>query len=41
MKVVSFTFNTFAENTYLLIDEATNATAVVDPGCYTANEQQQ
>jgi hydroxyacylglutathione hydrolase len=41
MKVVSFTFNAFAENTYLLIDETTAATAVVDPGCYSVAEQQQ
>lgn len=41
MKVVSFTFNAFAENTYLLIDEATGATAVVDPGCYSSTEQQE
>lgn len=41
MKVVSFTFNAFAENTYLLLDEATGATAVVDPGCYAGAEQQE
>ncbi|WP_375417883.1 MBL fold metallo-hydrolase [uncultured Hymenobacter sp.] len=41
MKVVSFTFNTFAENTYLLIDEASGATAIVDPGCYAPAEQQE
>jgi glyoxylase-like metal-dependent hydrolase (beta-lactamase superfamily II) len=40
MKVVGFTFNAFSENTYLLIDEATRACAIVDPGCYTAAEQQ-
>ena len=41
MKVVSFTFNAFAENTYLLIDEASRAVAIVDPGCYSAAEQQE
>lgn len=41
MKVVSFTFNAFSENTYLLIDEATGATAIVDPGCYSRAEQQE
>ncbi|MGI4870552.1 MAG: MBL fold metallo-hydrolase [Janthinobacterium lividum] len=40
LRVVSFTFNGFAENTYLLIDEATRATAVVDPGAYSRQEQQ-
>ncbi|RYY21579.1 MAG: MBL fold metallo-hydrolase [Cytophagaceae bacterium] len=41
LRIVSFTFNGFAENTYLLIDEATRATAVVDPGMYARAEQQQ
>jgi hydroxyacylglutathione hydrolase len=40
LRIVSFTFNGFAENTYLLIDEATRATAVVDPGMYSSTEQQ-
>jgi hydroxyacylglutathione hydrolase len=40
MKVVGFTFNAFSENTYLLIDEATQQCAIVDPGCYDAHEQQ-
>ena len=37
--VKSFTFNPFSENTYLLIDEATRETIVIDPGCYTTLEQ--
>ena len=40
LRIVSFTFNGFAENTYLLIDEATRATAIVDPGMYAPAEQQ-
>ena len=40
LRIVSFTFNAFSENTYLLIDEATRATAIVDPGAYSAAEQQ-
>jgi glyoxylase-like metal-dependent hydrolase (beta-lactamase superfamily II) len=40
LRIVSFTFNGFAENTYLLIDEATLATAIVDPGAYSRAEQQ-
>ncbi len=40
LRIVSFTFNGFAENTYLLIDEATRATAIVDPGMYSSAEQQ-
>jgi glyoxylase-like metal-dependent hydrolase (beta-lactamase superfamily II) len=40
LRIVSFTFNGFAENTYLLIDEATRATAIVDPGTYSRAEQE-
>jgi len=40
LRIVSFTFNAFSENTYLLIDEATRATAIVDPGAYSKAEQQ-
>jgi len=40
LRIVSFTFNAFSENTYLLIDEASHATAVVDPGAYSPAEQQ-
>ena len=40
MTVAGFTFNAFSENTYLLIDEATRQCAIVDPGCYSAAEQQ-
>ncbi|QKG53581.1 MBL fold metallo-hydrolase [Hymenobacter sp. BRD67] len=39
LRIVSFTFNAFSENTYLLIDEASRATAIVDPGAYSADEQ--
>lgn len=39
MIVTSFTFNVFAENTYVLHDE-TKACIVVDPGCYDKSEQQ-
>ena len=39
LRVVPFTFNAFGENTYLLIDEATRATALVDPGMYSSQEQ--
>ena len=40
LRIVPFTFNAFSENTYLLIDEATRATALVDPGMYGRAEQQ-
>ena len=40
IKVATFTFNDFAENTYVLQDE-TDECIIFDPGCYKANEQQQ
>ena len=39
LKVKYFTFNPFAENTYLVFDEATRETAIIDPGCFTDAEQ--
>ncbi|RDC64670.1 MBL fold metallo-hydrolase [Adhaeribacter pallidiroseus] len=38
MIVTRFTFNAFAENTYVLHDE-TKACLIVDPGCYDKSEQ--
>ena len=35
-----FTFNPFAENTYVVYDD-TQQCIIVDPGCYTAAERQQ
>ena len=39
MRIHCFTFNSFAENTYVLLDDATRECALVDPGCYSAAEQ--
>ncbi|AIZ63097.1 metallo-beta-lactamase [Hymenobacter sp. DG25B] len=39
MLVSGFTFNAFSENTYLLQDE-TGECVIVDPGCYSTEEQQ-
>jgi hydroxyacylglutathione hydrolase len=36
--VVSFTFNPFQENTYVVFDD-TNECIIVDPGCYDQTEQ--
>ena len=36
--VVSFTFNPFQENTYLVIDED-GSCVIIDPGCYDAGER--
>ena len=38
MKVKSFTFNPFQENTYVIYDE-TKECIIIDPGCYTEEEQ--
>tara|TARA_B100001250_G_scaffold74574_1_gene60931 strand:- start:3565 stop:4218 length:654 start_codon:yes stop_codon:yes gene_type:complete len=39
MKIKSFTFNTFQENTYIIYDE-TKDSLIIDPGCYTKKEQE-
>lgn len=38
IKIQTFVFNGFQENTYLLYDE-TNETVIIDPGCYSDTEQ--
>ncbi len=38
MKIKSFTFNPFQENTYIVYDE-TKECLIIDPGCYTDSEQ--
>jgi hydroxyacylglutathione hydrolase len=40
LKVKSFVFNPFSENTYVIWDES-NACIILDPGCYTNEEQQE
>jgi hydroxyacylglutathione hydrolase len=40
IEIKSFTFNPFAENTYVLLDTASKEAVVIDPGCYEAEEQQ-
>ncbi len=40
-KVVSFAFNPFQENTYLVIDESTDQCVIIDPGCYSNTEQKE
>ncbi len=37
-QIVSFTFNPFYENTYIIYDE-TGESVVIDPGCYSKKEQ--
>lgn len=38
MKVITFTFNPFQENTYIIYDD-TNDCIIIDPGCYTEQER--
>jgi len=40
LSIQTFTFNAFSENTYVVSDE-TGAAIVIDPGCYTRDEQLQ
>jgi glyoxylase-like metal-dependent hydrolase (beta-lactamase superfamily II) len=37
-RVISFVFNPFQENTYLIVDDSKEC-IIIDPGCYTASEQ--
>ncbi|BDQ02111.1 MBL fold metallo-hydrolase [Ignavibacterium sp.] len=39
LKIHSFEFNPFNENTYLLWDDETKETAIIDPGCYDEFEK--
>lgn len=41
LKVQSFEFNPFNENTYLLWDDKSKITAVIDPGCYDDYEKEE
>src|SRR6188768_3172443 len=40
IRIHTFTFNPFQENTYLLSDE-TSECVIIDPGCYTAQEKKE
>ena len=40
MKIKSFTFNTFQENTYIVYDNS-NECIIIDPGCYSEGEQEE
>lgn len=41
IEIKSFTFNPFAENTYILYDTDTREAIIIDPGCYEKEEQTQ
>lgn len=39
LKIYSFVFNPFAENTYVVYDETTKECVIIDPGCSTVGEE--
>ena len=39
LKLDSFVFNPFAENTYVVYDDNTKECVIIDPGCSTAGEE--
>lgn len=39
LKLDSFVFNPFAENTYVVYDDDTKECVIIDPGCSTAGEE--
>lgn len=41
IEIKSFTFNPFAENTYVLHDTESREAVIIDPGCYEKSEQEQ
>ena len=41
LKLESFVFNPFAENTYVVYDDDTKECVIIDPGCSTAGEENQ
>lgn len=41
IKIRTFTFNPFSENTYVLHDSESAEAVIIDPGCYTKEEQKE
>lgn len=41
MKIKTFVFNHFGENTYVVSDESTKKCAIIDPGCFFDQEKQE
>ncbi|MFB6258516.1 MAG: MBL fold metallo-hydrolase [Flavobacteriales bacterium] len=41
MKILSFTFNPFMENSYVILDDSEQECLIIDPGCYEASEQEE
>lgn len=41
VKIERFTFNVFGENTYIIYDEHSKESAIIDPGCSNKSEEQE
>jgi hydroxyacylglutathione hydrolase len=41
LKVKKFTFNPFAENSYIIWDDGSKEAAIIDPGCYDEYEKKE
>lgn len=41
VKVLTFCFNPFEENTYVLVNEATSESLIIDPGCLNVTERKE
>jgi len=41
MKIKTFTFSPFQENTYIIWDEDTKEACIIDPGCFNNSEEEQ
>src|SRR4030066_240504 len=41
IKIKKFSFSSFLENTYLIWDESSKETMIVDPGCYDSYEEKE
>ncbi|MEN8192265.1 MAG: MBL fold metallo-hydrolase, partial [Bacteroidota bacterium] len=40
MNIQKFIFSPFQENTFVIWDEVTKDTCIIDPGCYNSNEEE-
>jgi len=41
MKIKIFVFSPFQENTFVIWDEVTNKSCIIDPGCYSTSEEEE
>ena len=41
LQIKKFTFNMFSENTFVIWDDVTRESAIIDPGCFDESEEDQ